>query len=303
MPRAAPALPPIFEQRFERAGIPALANRIQYAQEAYAGQLGAGLTGGAGVAIPVLKAPTVAGSGAVVAYGQEVINRITQGANQYLQAHGGGGGAVVPGAAGTVRDPSGKLVAGWIEPILQWARGHGWAGSVTSGWRSYAEQKRIYDSGVRPAAVPGTSNHEGSAFPRGAVDVSDAEQLSSILLHSPYASTLIWAGSKDKVHFSHPHGGSYARGGRVPWFANGTDFIANRPQVIGVGDRPGGERVTVTPKGAGRGRQPGPARRDPPHRGQPQGRHPEDRRRGAAAAGDHDRESPLMADLVPVHPR
>lgn len=54
------------------------------------------------------------------------------------------------------------------------------------------------------------------------------------------------------MHFSHPHGGSYALGGRVPWFANGTDFIANRPQVIGVGDRPGGERVTVTPTGQGR---------------------------------------------------
>ena len=102
---------------------------------------------------------------------------------------------------------------------------------------------------MRPAAVPGTSNHEGTVYPRGAVDVSDASQLSSVLSRSPYASTLVWAGSKDPVHFSHPHGGSYALGGRVPWFANGTDFIANRPQVIGVGDRPGGERVTVTPKG------------------------------------------------------
>ena len=70
--------------------------------------------------------------------------------------------------------------------------------------------------------MPGTSNHEGSAFPRGAVDVSDAAQLSSILLGSPYGSTLVWAGSKDKVHFSHPHGGSYARGGLVPGFAGGT---------------------------------------------------------------------------------
>ena len=240
----------IFEQGFEKAGIPAMANRIKYAQEAFAGQLGAGLTGGAGVAIPVLKAPKVAGSGAVVAYGQEVINRITQGANQYLQAHGGGGGGAVPGgAAGTVMDPSGKLVAGWIEPILGWARQHGWRGSVTSGYRSLAQQTAIYNSGVRPAAVPGTSNHEGTVYPRGAVDVSDASQLSSVLSRSPYASTLVWAGSKDPVHFSHPHGGSYALGGRVPWFANGTDFIANRPQVIGVGDRPGGERVTVTPKG------------------------------------------------------
>jgi hypothetical protein len=39
-----------------------------------------------------------------------------------------------------------------------------------------------------------------------------------------------------------------AVGGRIPWFAQGADFIARRPQVIGVGDAPGGERVTVTPQ-------------------------------------------------------
>lgn len=103
----------------------------------------------------------------------------------------------------------GTAVAKWIIPILNYARSHGWSGSVTSGYRSFAQQKAIYDSGVRPAAVPGTSNHEGDQFPRGAVDVSNAQQLSSILAHSPYASTLVYAGSKDPVHFSHPHNGGY----------------------------------------------------------------------------------------------
>jgi hypothetical protein len=42
-----------------------------------------------------------------------------------------------------------------------------------------------------------------------------------------------------------------ALGGMVPWFANGADFVAKRPQIIGVGDAPGGERVTVTPQGQG----------------------------------------------------
>lgn len=102
-----------------------------------------------------------------------------------------------------------KKVAAWIDPILKYAQAHGWKGTVNSGYRSKAEQERIYDSGVRPAAVPGTSNHEGEAFPRGAIDVSDAEQLAQILKHSPYAGTLVWAGSKDPVHFSHPHNGSY----------------------------------------------------------------------------------------------
>lgn len=102
-----------------------------------------------------------------------------------------------------------KKVAAWIDPILKYAQQHGWKGSVQSGYRSKAEQERIYDSGVRPAAVPGTSNHEGDEFPRGAVDVSEAQRLSEIIKHSPYAGTLVWAGSRDPVHFSHPHNGGY----------------------------------------------------------------------------------------------
>jgi hypothetical protein len=103
----------------------------------------------------------------------------------------------------------GHLVAPWIVPILLYARSKGWKGHVTSGYRSKAEQTKIYNSGVRPAAAPGTSNHEGLIFPSGAVDVTEAAQLSQILLHSQYAKVLVYAGAKDPVHFSHPHNGSY----------------------------------------------------------------------------------------------
>jgi hypothetical protein len=103
----------------------------------------------------------------------------------------------------------GKQVAAWIQPILQYARAQGWKGGINSGYRSTAEQTRIYNSGVRPAARPGTSNHEFTAFPGGAIDVSNAAQLSAILKRSKYANLLVWAGAKDPVHFSHPHGGSY----------------------------------------------------------------------------------------------
>lgn len=104
----------------------------------------------------------------------------------------------------------GVKVAAWIAPILRWARAHGWTGKVTSGYRSYQQQYNIYYvQHIRPAAVPGTSNHEGSEFPRGAVDVSNAAELSSVLQKSPYAHLLIYAGSKDPVHFSHPHAGGY----------------------------------------------------------------------------------------------
>lgn len=103
----------------------------------------------------------------------------------------------------------GTPVAAWIVPILQYARQHGWRGKVNSGYRTFAQQQAIYRSGVRPAAVPGTSNHESDRFPGGAIDVSDAPQLAQILRGSPYASKLVWAGAKDPVHFSHPHNGSY----------------------------------------------------------------------------------------------
>lgn len=105
----------------------------------------------------------------------------------------------------------GTTVAAWIAPALKWAREHGWKGEVTSGYRSYDQQRAIYNSGVRPAAVPGTSNHEGDQYPRGAVDVdrADAQSLANILSKSPYAKLLKYAGAKDPVHFSHPHNGGY----------------------------------------------------------------------------------------------
>lgn len=110
---------------------------------------------------------------------------------------------------GGVTTFDGKKVAAWIKPVLAYARQHGWTGNVQSGVRSLAEQTRIYNSGVRPAAKPGTSNHEMTAFPGGAVDVSNAAQLAAIIKVSPYAGKLVWAGAKDPVHFSHPHNGSY----------------------------------------------------------------------------------------------
>jgi hypothetical protein len=126
-----------------------------------------------------------------------------------LSTHPNAQGAPPGGYPAGVGDFQGKPVADWIIPILQYARQHGWTGTVNSGYRSFAQQKAIYDSGVRPAAVPGTSNHESDQFPGGAVDVSNAQQLSAILQRSPYASALVWAGPRDSVHFSHPVGGHY----------------------------------------------------------------------------------------------
>jgi hypothetical protein len=125
-----------------------------------------------------------------------------------------------PGRSGSTAAPTntkgtamfeGQRVAAWIVPELRYAREHGWTGKVISGFRSFADQTRIYNSGVRPAAKPGHSNHEGADFPRGAVDVSpeSAAQLAAILRKKPGGSPLIYAGAKDPVHFSHPHNGGY----------------------------------------------------------------------------------------------
>lgn len=102
----------------------------------------------------------------------------------------------------------GKPVAAWIVPYLEYGRAHGWRGALNQGFRTYAEEVSIWNSGTRPAARPGTSNHGKKNFPGGAVDVEEAEKLAHILSQIPNA-LLIWAGSKDPVHFSYPHNGSY----------------------------------------------------------------------------------------------
>lgn len=108
----------------------------------------------------------------------------------------------------------GKPVANWIVPILKEARKAGWKGTVSSGFRTDAEQTQIYDSGVRPAAKPKSeggagSNHEGTVYPLGAIDVTNAQQLAAIVQRLGLAKKLVYAGGKDPVHFSHPHGGGY----------------------------------------------------------------------------------------------
>ena len=114
----------------------------------------------------------------------------------------------VPTGKGGTINFDGKPVAAWIGNVLQRARAAGWKGTVNSGYRSVAEQRRIYNSGVRPAARPGQSNHNFTAFPGGAVDVTDAQGLATTLKRLGITQ-LVWAGGKDPVHFSHPHNGGY----------------------------------------------------------------------------------------------
>lgn len=136
--------------------------------------------------------------------------KATKGSKGTAPAAAGGSGATPKGIANF----EGHKVAAWIADELRYARAHGWKGKVNSGYRSDAEQVRIWNSGVRPAAKPkslggGGSNHSAADFPGGAIDVEGAAQLSAILSKKPGGSRLKWAGAKDPVHFSHPHNGSY----------------------------------------------------------------------------------------------
>lgn len=103
----------------------------------------------------------------------------------------------------TTWNPLRKPIADWIVPILQWASENGWTGSVTSGYRTYAQQAAINASGAF-SATAGTSNHETTTYPGGAVDVTDPAQLISVLGNYTGVDKLIGGvlGAVDPEHFS-----------------------------------------------------------------------------------------------------
>jgi len=334
----------IFEQGFEKAGIPALANRIKYANEAYSGQLGGTITGGTGgaaaglapISIPVIIAPQVGGAGATQALGQTNVNAYTGVANAIVQAAGaqinatraatitGGGGGAGPSfvAAGGPTPPQVQYA---LQAANALADRHPPYGHQGAGWGLGAYDCSSYVStvmdaaGIWPkwayytAAQPinqhtdpgpgqyitigtwGTSGQQahtmmsimGNYFESGGGDGGPhrdsgwSQKFDQYRHPHGYATGGLLgknrAGSRRnlflnknpgrgrpgyqptqaeaaeiqrnqaaiKMQFAKEHG--YGLGGYIPWFAGGGDFVARRPTVIGVGDRPGGERVTVSP--------------------------------------------------------
>ena len=143
------------------AGIPALANRIKYANMAYQGQLGGALTGGTGGAAggvaPTIQGPTVKGpAGAITAIGQAAIDQIVKAANTAVAAAqpavimGGGGG---PGPSFT---PTGGPVPPKVQAALQFANElatrHPPYGHEGAGWGLGAYDCSSYVSTVMDAA-------------------------------------------------------------------------------------------------------------------------------------------------------
>lgn len=110
-------------------------------------------------------------------------------------------------------NPNDKPIAKWIVPILKWAVAHGWKGEVVSGYRTDSEQIAAATKYAAELGVPVlheypdgplASNHCGTTYPKGAVDVTEAAELNSILHSYPNSPTLIWAENtiEDGVHFS-----------------------------------------------------------------------------------------------------
>lgn len=121
-------------------------------------------------------------------------------------------GAMDGGGAGSL---GGVKIASWIIPILRWAMRHGWHGTVTSGYRTPAQQMAAataYGLSHYGPGGPLASNHVRLAYPGGAVDVTNPAQLAAVLRGYHGAHRLVWGGPVigDYVHFSatgHQQGG------------------------------------------------------------------------------------------------
>ncbi len=100
-------------------------------------------------------------------------------------------------------NPRSKPIADWIVPILQWASLHGWAGTVTSGYRTFYEQAQLNAAGDFSAPA-GRSNHESTVYPGGAVDVTNPSQLIDVLRTYTGSPKLVGGvlGPVDPEHFS-----------------------------------------------------------------------------------------------------
>ena len=100
-------------------------------------------------------------------------------------------------------NPRYKPIAGWIIPILGWAYEHGWGGTVTSGYRTFYEQVQLNAAGAYSAPA-GLRNHETTAYPGGAVDVTAPAQLIAVLAGYHGRLKLVGGvlGPIDPEHFS-----------------------------------------------------------------------------------------------------
>ena len=101
-----------------------------------------------------------------------------------------------------------KPVASWLAPHLDWARRHGWTGTVISGYRTPEHSEAVCREKCGSPTCPGTcagrgSNHSGKVQPSGALDVTEHEQFAELMTTCPHSPRILnLLGSKDPNHFS-----------------------------------------------------------------------------------------------------
>jgi hypothetical protein len=100
-----------------------------------------------------------------------------------------------------------KQVAAWMVPHLEWARAHGWKGSVISGYRTPEYSEHVCRGICGAPSCPGrcagrSSNHSGRVAPRGAVDVSDCFTFAELMKRCPHQPRIFNNLPNDRPHFS-----------------------------------------------------------------------------------------------------
>lgn len=103
-------------------------------------------------------------------------------------------------------NPYRRPIANWIIPWLERSWAAGWRGVVNSGWRDPAYSESLCRAMCGAPSCPGrcagrASNHSGSTYPNGAVDLTDYYTFAAVQrrIGSPLHNSL---GSQDPVHFS-----------------------------------------------------------------------------------------------------
>ena len=168
-----------------------------------------------GIATPKMQQ----GLGAVTTVGQQALKLSAAAARELLKK---ARDAVVDGPAGTM---DGHKVAGWILHILRQARADGVQFTVSDGIRDLAGQWRAYwnhggEAGVRAGIVarPGTSNHGGTTYPSGAVDIGSGWAALDAWLRAHHSKLHHYGNPLDPYHFS---ARGNARGGFIRGYASG----------------------------------------------------------------------------------
>jgi hypothetical protein len=101
----------------------------------------------------------------------------------------------------------GRQVASWMKPYLEFARKNGWKGTLVSGFRDPAHSEEICKQKCGQPSCPGTcagrsSNHSGTAKPKGAVDITDNVRFAQLMKKCPLKPRLQNVLPKDRTHFS-----------------------------------------------------------------------------------------------------